>query len=194
MGLINVKIVGVSPLLMHSPSAMTNVDETESAKVTSSARKITTPEVEAEAVAYRLKSGNLYLPATAVKGAMVNASSFRKLGGKLALKPFIAGGTIVLPHEIDLKQKKFEVDRQTVVIKATKGRIVRCRPRLDKWEAEFQIRFNDEMFSSDAYIDNIKLCLVDAGLRIGLLDFRPQKSGSFGMFKVVKWEVKKGDA
>ena len=33
--------------------------------------------------------------------------------------------------------------------------------------------------------------LEDAGRRIGLLDFRPQKLGEFGTFKVKTWSVVK---
>jgi hypothetical protein len=38
--------------------------------------------------------------------------------------------------------------------------------------------------------NEIKSILEEAGSRIGILDFRPDKLGSFGMFEVTKWEEK----
>jgi hypothetical protein len=47
--------------------------------------------------------------------------------------------------------------------------------------------YNDETITNPSQINEI---LDDAGGRIGLLDYRTQKSGEFGQFKVTKFEVK----
>ena len=46
--------------------------------------------------------------------------------------------------------------------------------------------YNENMLPDSA----IKQCLVEAGERVGLLDWRPQKLGEFGCFEVSKWKVK----
>ena len=39
------------------------------------------------------------------------------------------------------------------------------------------------------YVTNRQETLKEGGERVGILDFRPQKLGSFGTFKITKWKV-----
>jgi hypothetical protein len=182
MKTINVTIEGVTPLLMNSPKAML----TASASTRSTLQK-PDPKKEAEDKAYRTSKGMLYIPATAVFSAMINGSSFKK-AGKYALKPILSGNVRVEPDEIPLGTKNYEIDIRTAVISQgrKKNRIIRARPRIDEWKANFKIVFNENAIA-DA--DIIKGCLSDAGYRVGLLDFAPRNNGSFGTFKVTKFEV-----
>jgi hypothetical protein len=34
----------------------------------------------------------------------------------------------------------------------------------------------------------VRVIVNDAGSRVGLLDFRPEKKGPFGRFSVIKWD------
>lgn len=174
---IEVEIQGVTPLLMNSPKAM--LDPQPEVK---QAKKRYDPAEEAEKVAYRTDKGKLYVPATAIKGSMVNAAAYKK-AGKYALRPLIAGGVRVKGMEIVLDNKDYAIDARTVVIQ--RNRVVKWRPRLDAWKLNFVLVYNDKMLTPE----HIKPCLVEAGERVGLLDFRPQKLGEFGMFKVNKFKV-----
>ena len=53
------------------------------------------------------------------------------------------------------------------------------------WKVSFELLYNDKLIGNS---DIIKTILMEAGERVGLLDFRPQKLGSFGMFEVTKWK------
>ena len=178
---IEVEIEGTSPLLMNSPQAML-----EPEKAIKSKRDKYNPKDEAEKVAYRTNKGKLYVPTTAIKASMLNGASFKK-SGKYSLKQFIAGSTRIVSKEgngeVILEPQKYEIDLRTVVIQ--RARVVKARPRLDEWKINFIIEFNDSLITPDA----IKPSLEDAGQRIGLLDFRPQKGGEFGTFKINKWKV-----
>lgn len=176
---IIVGIEGETPLLMNSPKAMLEPKKEMTTKTERYDHK-----KEAEKVSYRMKNGNLYVPATAVKGCLVNACSFKKIG-KYAARAIIAGGVRVNPEEIDLKTKKYEIDLRTVVIQ--RARIVKARPVLKKWKIEFEMLYNENMIADPKVI---KMILEDAGQRVGLLDFRPQKSGNFGTFKITKFQIK----
>jgi len=147
------------------------------------AKKKYDPKEEAEKVAYRTEKGKLYVPSTAIKGSMVNAAAYKK-AGKYALRPLIAGGVRVSEPEIVLDNQKYEIDVRTVVIQ--KNRVIKWRPRIDKWKLAFTLVYNDKMLTPE----HIKPCLIEAGERVGLLDFRPQKLGEFGMFKVNKFKVR----
>lgn len=175
---IQVEITGITPLLMNSPKAMIE-------QMTKTSRKTTQqydPKEEAEKVTYRMKSGELYIPAEAIKGCLVGAASYKKFG-KYAAKPIIAGGVIITPMQIGLGTKKYEIDLRTVVIQ--RSRVVKARPTLENWKVSFIIEYDDSLIANG---DMIKPILEEAGKRVGLLDFRPQKLGSFGMFEVSKWK------
>jgi len=185
MKTIQVEITGETPLLMNSPKGM--LEEAPSIVQKTAKRDY---KALAEAVAYRTKKGILYCPSTAIKGCLINASSFKKIG-KYSAKPIIAGGLRIVPEEIEVldakgkPQKDYEIDLRTVVL-MRKDRIIKARPKILEWKLAFEIKFNDQMIA-DAEI--IKVILTEAGERIGILDFAPRHNGDFGCFKITKWKV-----
>ncbi len=92
---------------------------------------------------------------------------------------------LVNPERLLLGVKEYTIDSRPVVIKATLGRIIRHRPRLNTWEVSFEIEFDDNMLKEL----EVKTVLDDTGTRVGILDFRPEKKGPFGRFMVTHWEV-----
>ena len=132
-----------------------------------------------------MKDGTLYIPAEALKGCLVNAASYKKFG-KYSAKPIIAGCVQILPQQISLKTKDYEIDERTVVIRG-RGRIIRARPTVPKWKLTFELEYDAGFIASGNLIREI---LEEGGQRIGIMDFRPAKLGSFGMFKVSRWDEK----
>lgn len=174
---IKVEITGTTPLLMNSPKSML-----EPKSETRSKLQKYNAEVEAEKSAYRTEKGKLYVPSTAIKGTMINASSFKK-AGKFALRPLIAGGVRVKEQEIVLNQQKYELYITTVVIQ--RARVVKARPQIKDWKLAFTLIYNENVIANPDILHEV---LADAGERVGILDFRPQKMGEFGQFKVTKFE------
>lgn len=179
---INVTIEGQTPLLMNSPKAMLEPQE----EVTTKTKKYD-QKAEAEKVAYKTKSGFLYVPNTALKGCLINASAWKK-AGKYALKPIIAGGVRVPVEELIIKDKKgkplksYDIDLRTVVIQ--RARVVKARPKIFDWKLDFELLYNEQLIPNP---EIIKTVLEEGGDRVGLLDFRPAKTGEFGTFKVTKF-------
>lgn len=174
---VNVEITGISPILMNNPANMLNKKDVS---LTTEKRD---PHKEAESKLYITKEGKLYVPATAIKGCLVNASSYKKFG-KYSAKPLVAGGVSILPDEIILDNQKWELDYRTVVLQK-KNRIPCARPKVMNWKLKFELMYNEKLIGSS---DLLKTILEEAGERVGLLDFRPAKLGNFGMFKVSKWQ------
>jgi hypothetical protein len=141
------------------------------------------PVSEAESRAYRMKDGTLYVPAEAIKGCLVNAASYKKFG-KYSAKPIIAGCVQILPQQISLKTKEYDIDERTVVIRGH-GRVIRARPTVEKWKVSFELEYDAGFIAAGNLIREI---LEEGGQRIGIMDFRPAKLGSFGMFKVSRWD------
>jgi len=177
---IEVTIEGTSPILMHNIGMMALQ---EMGKRVKKKTDIPTSENEAEDSAYRMKSGELYIPARAIKMCIINASGWFKVG-RTSAKQFIAGGTRIEPIEVPLGTKEYEIDIRPVVIQG-RSRVLRSRPTLKEWKATFSIIYNEQIFNETTILKQI---VEEAGIRIGLLDNRPQKGGENGTFRVLKWK------
>lgn len=183
-----VTIAGTTPLLQHRFT-----EESERDRAT---RKVLvsrgTPREEANKVAYVDQHGHFYLPGAAIARLIREAGGNHKLkGSRRSAKFVVPAAVIVVEDTITLRNgdgktpvTTFEVDSRPVTIPATKGRIMRHRPRFDCWSVIFNLRINDLLLPPDF----IHQLLVEGGQQIGVGDFRPEKGGPFGTFNVTRWE------
>lgn len=191
MRLIEVTIVGTTPMLQHR--------FTESAEQAKGTRRVQLqqeePRVVAERAAHRDSDGNCYFPGAAISRLLREAGGAHKMrGSRKSLKYILPAAVLVLEDAVILHEESdrekplttFEVDSRPVVIPATKGRVMRHRPRFDKWAASFTLRINESVLDEDT----IAMLLNEGGSQIGLGDFRPEKGGPFGTFRIVSWVVK----
>lgn len=173
--LIECTLKGTSPLLMHQ-FPMQPIEGMDKML----------PEKQAEYAAYRVPGTNeLYVPGIAVQRALVKAAAFSKGKGRATLQKPVAACVLVTPERIGLGVTEYAIDARPVVIAATRGRIVRYRPRLDQWEITFIIEYDDVLLKES----EIRRVVDDMGSRVGLLDFRPERNGPFGRSVVVKWDA-----
>jgi hypothetical protein len=184
MKTVTVDIAGIAPLLMN------RFVETNGTSPAVKTGDYGTPREQATPKAYTLKDGELYVPGENLYSCLVEAGKFHKVGKSkvTTLKTsLLCGGLFVDTPECRLGTKKFEIDSRPVVNPPTGGRLMRHRPRLDKWQVRFDLTFDEQMFGEDF----IRQIVDDAGMRIGIGDFRPARKGPFGRFKVVKWALQK---
>lgn len=188
MKTIEVEIRGTSPLLIHR--------FTEQSEIGKKTRRVIVsdidPREEAEKHAYKAPDGTFYFSAFSIPGCMANAGSNHKLKGSRKSLRFIVPSAVRMTTDAITIQngngpaKDFEVDSRPVTIPATKGRIMRHRPRWNNWGAKFQILLNDDLLSDEDAL----MLLNEAGISIGIGDFRPEKRGPFGTFQVVSFKVR----
>lgn len=170
---VRVEITGISPLLMHSfPMVPIEAIEKKS------------PQEQAELSAYRVPgTPELYIPAMALQRAFVSAASYSKGKNRASLQKPVAACVLVSPEYVLLGTDKYNIDSRPVVVPATRGRVMRHRPRLDQWSCTFQIEFDPTLLTAD----QMRRVVDDCGSRVGLLDFRPERKGPFGRFSVTLW-------
>ena len=186
MKTINVEIRGNTPLLIHRFA-----EQAEQAKAT---RRVVVdsydPRAEATKNAYIAADGTFYFSAFAIPNAMASAGSNHKMRGSRKTLRFVVPSAVrVTADTVTILNgsgpaQNFEVDGRPVTIPATKGRIMRYRPRFDCWGAEFSLVVNDQMLS----LEDAQRLLTEAGESIGIGDFRPEKRGPFGTFRVTKFK------
>lgn len=172
---ITVEISGVSPLLMHAfPMVPIEAIDKKS------------PEEQAELSTYRdPENGLLYVPGVALQRALVNGATYSKGKGRSSLQKLAAACLIVSPDRLSLGTKTFAIDSRPVVVPATKGRVVRHRPRFEKWTFAATLDWDETLMTEQ----QVRRIVDDTGSRVGLLDFRPEKKGPFGRFVVTSWKA-----
>lgn len=139
--------------------------------------------VEPTVTGYVLPKGAIYTPADHFLGAMTKAGASFKMEGRKTYKDAIKGGVFITPIDESLESYKL-VHKKTIVIRdwrsvvvpATRGRVMRARGRLDEWELEIKVTCLDPRASGD----DITAILQYAGQYVGIGDYRPR----FGRFEV----------
>jgi hypothetical protein len=186
MKLIRVKIQGVTPLLIHRFAEAAETSRQSRAAMVSDKD----PREEARKVAYIAPDGTFFFSAFAIPNAMGSCGSNHKMKGTRKTARFVVPSAIRMTTDTitilncEGPAKDFEVDARPVTIPATKGRVMRYRPRFNAWGAEFDLVVNDELMT----VDLAHRLLEEAGQQIGIGDFRPEKRGPFGTFRVTRFE------
>lgn len=170
-----VGVRGVTPLLMHA-FPLVPIDGVDKM----------TPADQAEHAAYRdPETRHLYVPATAVFRGLIDAGAFSRGKGRASLTRIVAACCTVSPERIDLGVTEYAVDSRSVVVPATRGRVIRHRPRLDHWQCRFTLDYDARLLSER----HVRTIVDDMCSRVGLLDFRPATKGPFGRAMVVSWDT-----
>lgn len=185
MKTIKVEIRGTTPLLIHRFGEAAETSKQSRAAMVADVE----PREEARKVAYIAADGSFYFNAFSIPAAMGNAGANHKMRGTRKTARYVVPSAIRLTSDTITilnghgPATDFEVDSRPVTIPATKGRVMRHRPRFNQWGAEFDLIVNETLIT----VELAHQLLQEAGQQIGIGDFRPEKRGPFGTFRVVKF-------
>lgn len=191
MKLVEIEIRGTSPLLTNRFS---EASETKKGVRPMENGQRRDPRAEATCAAYIAPDGKFYVPSGMITGALRQAGANHKMRSSrkslrylvpCAVRP--SDDTITILDEKGKPATDFEVDTRPVSIPATKGRILRHRPRWNFWTAKFSLCIQEQILSTD----DVHMLLNEAGERIGIGDYRPTCTGSFGCFHVTSFQEAK---
>jgi hypothetical protein len=186
MLLFDVEIRGITPLLIHRFGEQSE----QAGKTRRMESRNVDPREEATRHAYIAANGTYFFSAFAIVGALSNAGASHKVtGSRKSLRFVIPSAVSLTADTITILNgagpaTHFEVDSRPVTIPATKGRIMRHRPRFDQWGARFPLLIDDALIDPKT----VNTLLAEAGQSIGVGDFRPEKRGPFGRFNVVQFK------
>ncbi len=181
------KAIGKTALLTHNPAGMIAAPGSKGPKRV--AERIPEPVIEAEAGLYRDDAGHYCIPGVAVRQSIINAAGAYKVKRTNA-RSIIAHITIepellLLIHpETEEPLTEYKVDSRRAVVQ--RQGIVRSRPLFFPWAIRFEIVAEPELISGDRTAEFLAQIATDAGNRIGIGDYRPQKSGWFGRFSILR--------
>ena len=179
---VKLEIIGTSPLLMHNIEGMKN-------QASGSVKQIPTPEAESASSLYWTKDKkSIAIPAVALHAALMKAGAKYKASGKTTLQPIICTAIHIEPEMIPLNTVKYEIYTCGVVVQ--KNRIFRARARINTpWKCQPTLWFDEDWFPVHMMRDIMPQVIKTAGMMIGLCDWRPEKKGQYGKFRLGRLEL-----
>lgn len=175
---LKITVDGTSPLMTHNPASMGVT------KTPGKASNIPSPEDEAERGTYRLEDGGCAIPGVAFRGSILKAAGAWKTKRSATMKSQLSHIQIV-EELVPLLMRdgepitSFAIDRRRAIVQ--RQGIMRSRPRFEEWSTSFTVIYDGDLVKDEEIIRQIA---ADAGKRVGVGDFRPERNGWFGRFMV----------
>lgn len=179
---LRVPIIGTTPLIVHRFSEKAKkkmLDDMQGKKTPKQAKD---PQAEYDAAFYRLTNGDYGLPAIAFKLATVGAARFYgKNVTMTALKQFLFfQGEVGEDGRALVRIEGEPRMREDVVTVGRGGTDLRYRPEFLEWRTVLEVTY-----VKSALTRNSVISLIDAGgMGVGVGEWRPEKDGDFGTYRV----------
>ena len=189
----NLKVTwkGTTPLIMHSCQCVNPLHpiSKEMKKYTSKKKKtdedlMTISDLEWEAGAYWKDGLGLYIPAENVEATLVNGGKAFKRGTDV--QKYVNVTDLYIPFDYGENLTKEQLIhnyeyRDTRAMTVNRAKIMRTRPRFDKWQITFNLMYDETKMDLDTIVNILEY----AGSYVGLCDSRPK----YGKFVSVVEEV-----
>ena len=195
--LYRIVIEGVSPIIHHSAAGIDQFLPINEQKKEITRKRSSNRTASDEARLRELETvGSLWLnadneptiPRAALRAVLERGAT------KLKQASQVKEGLVVTSTQFDYDKERYGVDLDvlqksvqfTTSVVVQRNRVMRTRARFDlPWSCTFEVDVDDEL------VDDSKLrqWLDIGGRRIGLGDWRPEKSGEYGRFELVSIEA-----
>ncbi len=197
-----IEIDGISPLIMHNGSGIDPLlpQNLEAKEITSkrgsnrtAADEARLKQLETAKSLWLNERGRPTIPTSALRACIEGGAKKLKQG------PMVREGLIVLESTFFYDEEKYGTTLEdlqtkcqfTVPVVVQRSRILRTRAKFDEpWYCEFFVETDEELVS----LEYLEIWLDIAGRRLGLGDWRPQKSGMYGRFETRTIDVVKNDS
>lgn len=188
MNTIKVRIQGISPLLMHSAAGVDPLhplNKQKKALTDKKRNKTDEDHAEVQRLDFIL---SLYhdgerpvVPENNIVGMLVGGARRRSKGQDVLSAVMISPDQVPLEYDGPRDPEKLyhtDAFRDVRPAGVKTSRVMRCRPRFNKWALTFDIHYDPKIISETTLRD-----AIDAAASIGLCDYTPR----FGRFEVTEW-------
>jgi hypothetical protein len=173
---VSVRLVGLTPIIVHNwdPKSLREMEDKQQGKAANK-KEARDPAAECGAARILDAAGRDCIKAVYLKKCMM--SSFRYI--RDFKRTELTGALFVDGQLIPLESKPFAMRTDTVRIHGGTTTL-RYRPEYQDWSVRATIVFQSNVIS----IEQVLNVLNVAGYSIGLCEWRPEKDGDFGRFKL----------
>lgn len=176
----DISIKGTAPLIVHAWSQKAKQMMLDKQMGKKAPKELKDPAADYESSIYRTTDGECGFPATAFKLATVGGARFFKGSVTMAaLKPLLyfhaddpVTGLVRISGAHEPREDMVRVGMGTADI--------RYRAMFPDWSAVLRVEFAPHMIDAESVH-----ALVDAGGRIGIGEWRPEKGGTYGTYEVI---------
>lgn len=178
----SITLIGESPLMVNNFAEKAKIEmmekQTKTARGPRAERNV---QAEVQAALYKLPDGSYGIPASGIKNCAVSACRFVE-----GVPMTRAKGSFFIIEDaaglVRIKAKKYEVDERPVAVGTfgNKKKMIRFRPVFNEWSCTFKVKFNPDIISAAQLVNLFN----HAGFSVGLCEYRPERSGNYGMFRV----------
>ena len=193
MTFYSIKLRGIRPLIMHNGAASLDKRSPASVEKLEITRKRANNRTEADedrlrelecqtSIWYDVQ-GAPTIPTAAIRAAIETAARKLKQGPQVREGMIVSEVTAFDYDRKALGTTAEELGRNaqfTVPVVVQRNRIARTRAKFDTWTLTFVLEAEDDLVDQH----QLESWLAIAGRRIGLGDWRPEKSGDYGRFEV----------
>ena len=186
METINIKVVGIAPLLMHSDKFANPLHpDTRRHKELTSKRKKTDDDHEAIAKSeflggcYYDKADGFYIPGQNFDASFWAGAKLQKMGVHWKRGAVVVTDKAKLLFDGPSEPEKLWADARFVDCRGVKvgtAKVMRYRPIFIEWSARVQVAVNPDVLN----LNEAKRAIEDSGKLIGVCEYRPR----FGRFEV----------
>jgi len=171
---VEIKVVGDSPLIMHKWSEKAKKEMLDKQmKKAKQGKEAKNPHQDYLDSLYTLPDGGYCFPAVAFKSAAVSACRNVDMKMTIARGAFhVIGEMVKIEGEPRMREDMVRVGMGTADL--------RYRGEFPEWSAVLTVRYNANMIS----VEQIANLFNVAGFAVGVGEWRPEKTGSYGMFHV----------
>lgn len=184
MAVFNAKLVGDSPLLMHSIRLLDKMSEAakEMSKLTGKKKKTDDDLLELKRAEwlsgiYLDAKGAVCIPADNVLATVIEGARKSKQGKLAQAGVFEAAPTFALEYDGPSDVLKLYEDGRFIDYRAVRNqqnRVMRCRPIFRSWSCSVSLIFDESIIDPS----QLRNALEVAGAQVGIGDWRPR----FGRF------------
>jgi hypothetical protein len=179
---IEVPILGTTPLIIHRFSEKAKRQMLDAMQGKKTPKTAKDPQAEYEACLYRFADGGSGFPVIGFKAATVGAARFYdKSVSMVGLRQqMFFGGDIGVDGQMLARIAGEPKMREDVVRVGTGGADLRYRPEFRDWSTVLRVTYVSSMLTRSSV-----LSLIDAGgMGVGVGEWRPERKGDFGTYRV----------
>ena len=171
---LKLRLEGISPLIVHKWSEKAKKQMLDKQmKRASQGKAAKDPDADYRESLYIRDDGSYGFPAVAFKAAAVRAGTYCDM--KMI---FLRGAFHV---EGDLVRIEGEPEPREDMVRVGMGTAdIRYRPQFPKWATELDITYNGRALTPEQIVNLFEI----AGFAVGVGEWRPEKDGQFGRFRV----------
>jgi len=179
---LRVPLLGETPLIVHRFAEKAKRQMLDAMQGKKTPKQPKDPEADYQGAFYFLPDGSYGFPAIAFKAAIVSASRFygKDVTMVMLRQSVFTRGERGVDGQMLVRIEGEPQCREDVVTVGMKGHDLRYRPQFTEWAATLEVAYVKSSLTRESIVSLIEA----AGMGVGVGEWRPEKNGDFGTFRV----------